>query len=776
MNQPATTNPNEIHQTAISAWHNNLCPIPAANDGTKRPFAAWKTYQTVRPTLEQINQWFTQPHQGLGLITGAISGNLEMLEFEGRAVEEGLIDRWITACDQAGIGPLLDTVIDGYTENTPSGGVHILLRTTGPTRPNLKLARRHHNGETQVLIETRGEGGFTIIAPSHGTTHPNGKPWTHNNGTLATIATITPQQRDELYDAARSLDELPDKVTPIGPPLTLADYNHTGPSWIDQTVNELARTPWSTILGKYGLQHHHDTGDVAYWVRPGKDPQHGHSATTNAKGTDRLIVFSSSMPLEPYDGNGPAPSYDRLDVIAAYEHAGDRVAAAKQLNPTHTQVPNHTRTNQELNDPPQHTLPDEFWQTRPELNHIRQAALSRLISPDGVLGAVLARVVALTHHTLTIPEIIGRIASPDLFIGNIAPPGVGKGASMDQAAQLIPSPGLMSWLAGRFIEAPIGSGEGIIKVFFDTTSDIDPATGKPIRTQKQVAYNALLRIDEIEQLERLSNRRDQTTMTVLRSAWSRETLGAAYSDDIKDRRLQPGSYRLGVVMGIQPSAAAFLLADTGTGTPQRFTFVSGTHPAITDTNIPQHPGRLTWKPTGASGDQIDVAEPICTELRARHIAAVTGNNADPMNAHAGLRQLKIAVALALLASRTNVTAQDWELAQQITDNSDRLRTTITSDIARQNREREQAFDQRAGKRRTYELEAEDAQTERRIKQGADVLVNRLTRVGEPMVWRELRDALGRYKRDAVAIRDWAVDHGLITTDDEGRWVACKLRG
>jgi hypothetical protein len=35
-------------------------------------------------------------------------------------------------------------------------------------------------------------------------------------------------------------------------------------------------------------------------------------------------------------------------------------------------------------------LPDAFWNSRPELAHIRQAAWARMICPDAVLGAVFA--------------------------------------------------------------------------------------------------------------------------------------------------------------------------------------------------------------------------------------------------------------------------------------------------------------------------------------------------------------------------------------------------
>ena len=60
--------------------------VPVASDGSKRPaLDSWKRYQNEMPSEESLRKWF-ETSQGVGLITGRISGNLEMLELEGRAV------------------------------------------------------------------------------------------------------------------------------------------------------------------------------------------------------------------------------------------------------------------------------------------------------------------------------------------------------------------------------------------------------------------------------------------------------------------------------------------------------------------------------------------------------------------------------------------------------------------------------------------------------------------------------------------------------------------
>lgn len=84
-----------------------------------------------------------------------------------------------------------------------------------------------------------------------------------------------------------------------------------------------ARTDWADILQPHGWRLAYQRGHVRYWRRPGKDTP-GISATTNALGTDRLRVFSTSTQFL-------TESYSKLGAFAVLEHGGDLKAAAKAL-------------------------------------------------------------------------------------------------------------------------------------------------------------------------------------------------------------------------------------------------------------------------------------------------------------------------------------------------------------------------------------------------------------------------------------------------------------
>ena len=80
----------EILRTALEFAANGIAAVPVATDGSKRPgISSWKEYQSRLPNPQELMTWFAAA-EGVGVICGAVSGNLEMLELEGRAVADKL--------------------------------------------------------------------------------------------------------------------------------------------------------------------------------------------------------------------------------------------------------------------------------------------------------------------------------------------------------------------------------------------------------------------------------------------------------------------------------------------------------------------------------------------------------------------------------------------------------------------------------------------------------------------------------------------------------------
>ncbi|MGX9921760.1 phage/plasmid primase, P4 family [Streptomyces sp. NPDC002248] len=331
---------------AALAWHAaGASVVRVATTGTKRPVGEWKALMTERAEEAQVRDWFEDGHPGVGIILGAVSNNLEMLEFEGRAINEGLGREFTEIAEASGLGDTWARLRAGYSETSPSGGVHIVYRVTdGEVLGNKRLACRPSTAaeleaapkqRTQVLIETRGAGGFVVVAPSHGPVHETGRPWTLTAGAPGTVAEISADERDALFTIARMLDQQPEP-TPAAPaaPRTAADAFLTGTNSGARTDRDglspldayEAGTDWADILIPRGWALLRTASDgTRYWRRPGKSGP-GVSATTgHSSDRDRLYVFSSSTEFEQ------ERPYTKPGAYALLEHGGDHKAAARSL-------------------------------------------------------------------------------------------------------------------------------------------------------------------------------------------------------------------------------------------------------------------------------------------------------------------------------------------------------------------------------------------------------------------------------------------------------------
>lgn len=310
-----------LYRTALCAHQAGMNVIPVRADGSKRPaLTGWRIYQQRRVSADEIARWFGASEQGIAVVTGEISGNLEALDIDSPVTYQAWLAR---LREDAMLHSLYERVARGYLEATPSGGRHLLYRCPVVGR-NLALARKPlpEAQRYSTLIETRGTGGLLIIAPSDGRVHPDGKPYTLLCGGITQVATITPEERDQLHALARTFDETPVKIrreeeTWYKQPVELADHPRPG-----DLFNHSAS--WEEILRPHGWVLVHTVNGAGQWRRPGKRGP-GISATTNYAGRDLLYVFSTATIFEP------ERSYTKFAAYTLLEHGGDFSAAARTL-------------------------------------------------------------------------------------------------------------------------------------------------------------------------------------------------------------------------------------------------------------------------------------------------------------------------------------------------------------------------------------------------------------------------------------------------------------
>jgi hypothetical protein len=180
-----------------------------------------------------------------------------------------------------------------------------VFQCDSPRIGNMKLAQK---ANLETLIETRGDGGYFLIAPSEG--------YKLLNGDWSSIPVITEDDREALLNLARTFDERP--------PVEAHEPRQatSGPLAGEATPGDDFdfRADMPALLKKHGWK---PAGrDGKYWTRPGKSK--GISASWDIV-PGRFFVFSSSTQFEPNH------VYRPWHVYAMLECGGDYARAAGDL-------------------------------------------------------------------------------------------------------------------------------------------------------------------------------------------------------------------------------------------------------------------------------------------------------------------------------------------------------------------------------------------------------------------------------------------------------------
>ncbi|MSQ48635.1 MAG: DUF3987 domain-containing protein [Deltaproteobacteria bacterium] len=496
--------------------------VPTAPREKRPAVPQWHIYQKRLPTREEIERWFSPAQEGVGLVTGAVSGNVEALDFDTH-------ESFATFCEVVcglGYGPLLDHVLDGYLERSPKGA-HALYKCE-TIEGNKKLANAYDRDESSIIkrtpqgkpilkamIETRGEGGVIIIAPSHGATHPSGEPYTLERGGLATVATITPEERDTLLSIARSLDEIPKAVSSeLGSKSRAKESDGTRPGDLFN-----ARAIWAEILEPHGWRLVYERGGTVYWRRPGKDE--GVSATTNHAGSDLLYVFTSSSDFDSERG------YSKFSAYTLLNHDGDFSKTAEELSRRGYRAEKSPGASYR---DPKETRPlgvsEEAWPVLADEAFYGLAGdIVRTIDPytEADKSAVLVTLLVMfgncvnanAHFLVEYTKHFVR-----LFVALVGRTAKGrKGQSLSTLRyvfeQIDPD-----WSRDRVVFGGLSSGEGLI----DAVRDQRRNDAGEIIDQGELDKRLLLVEEELVSALKVASREGNTLSAILRQAWDRGDL------------------------------------------------------------------------------------------------------------------------------------------------------------------------------------------------------------------------------------------------------------
>ena len=263
---------NTLQEAADNLLIAGFSILPTKTDKTPS-IPKWGELQTRQMTSEYAEQVFKAAH-GIAVICGQISGGLECIDFDSHNNDIAKVFKeWGS---DSGITDIVNRN-KVYVEKSKSGGYHVLYRYESETYQGSQKLAFWDDGSS--MIETKGEGGYVIVAPTEGY-----KALKHS---LEDLHPISLTERDYLLSHARNFNK--GKQQADGEQVDESKgHEYTDPvSWYNwhkaghakQLLKELG---WTAELDQQKKEEQ--------WRRPGK--QSGISATWGHR-YNALYVFTT---------------------------------------------------------------------------------------------------------------------------------------------------------------------------------------------------------------------------------------------------------------------------------------------------------------------------------------------------------------------------------------------------------------------------------------------------------------------------------------------------
>ena len=243
---------------------------------------------------------------GIAIVCGQPSGGLECIDIDNHFFDAKQVLSDFLQIEE------VKTIYEKYKlpiQSTTSGGYHLLYRCS-VVGGNQKLASRPKydpatkKSKKDVLIETRGEGGYFCIDPTPG--------YKFVRNDVFKVKNITPDEREILLSACMSFNTFVDvKVREEENKDLPGNQFNNDPSSINEMQKALRGAGWTNYR-------------ECYWLRPGK--KKGISATLGKVAPGIFYNFStSSAPFEDLK------AYTAFQVVALLDYNSDFSRFAKEL-------------------------------------------------------------------------------------------------------------------------------------------------------------------------------------------------------------------------------------------------------------------------------------------------------------------------------------------------------------------------------------------------------------------------------------------------------------
>lgn len=278
----------------------------------KSPCIDWKPYQQAIVTPTELWNFMEQHNTtAVAMVCGIISGNMEVIDVDVKW-HPG-IDATLFTDLKALYPDLLGRL---RVHKTPTGGCHILYRTTQPVPGNQKLARRlateaeleaNPRDKTKCFLETRGEGGFVVAPPSIGYTIRKEAP----------IPVITWEERCSLISLCQAYNQVFAQEAPPKPTKPDQQYYDANPF---EDYNQ--QVDAAELLQNCGWTYVRQSGKYLWFTKPGGRTGDVHGTFNTERRS--YYIWTTGTDLDP---RGYLPA----TLLAHYKFGGDKKACYRWL-------------------------------------------------------------------------------------------------------------------------------------------------------------------------------------------------------------------------------------------------------------------------------------------------------------------------------------------------------------------------------------------------------------------------------------------------------------
>jgi len=289
--------------------------IPVNQD--KTPACDWKHYQQ-----NKIDEFGLFTSESIALVCGKISDNLEVLDFDnhGGTAKDNLASYLKVE--------LVKSIYDKYKLpiiKTQSGGFHIYYRCD-KIEGNQKLAMVKLNGKPDVIIETRGEGGYILAPPSKG--------YQIIRNEIKDLQFISSSERVILLEVAKTFNQHTKSVKQYK-----SNESDDKPGKIYDALPEAIEEA-KNILKSIGWV---ELGFNNSWRRPGKNK--GISATFGNIADNVFYSFSDNIEYFDFE-----TGYTPFQIKGLIEYNGDFSKCASDIARKYNLVNNDKKQNIKSNE------------------------------------------------------------------------------------------------------------------------------------------------------------------------------------------------------------------------------------------------------------------------------------------------------------------------------------------------------------------------------------------------------------------------------------------